>query len=166
MNHEHNGKLPRWHHTTSNDKVERIALRNARWRMLELLKQDMCWTPCLILSIAWQILTPREILKNNWRMNRILDEPPCRASMKNFCNKRMIKRSEGWKNNIDALQWLDEALRRDKVETWNSGRKELNHLKENKNKIYCMFILHQLNLMISNGFGILLILIGNEKGEI
>ena len=26
---------------------ERIALRNARWRMLELLKTNMCWAPCL-----------------------------------------------------------------------------------------------------------------------
>ena len=32
----------------------------------------------------------------------------------------------------------------------------------NKNKIYCMFILHQIKLMTSNGFHILLILL--EKG--
>ena len=39
--------------------------------------------------------------------------------------------TRGWSNEkkderkkIEALQWLDEALRRDKVETWNYRRKE------------------------------------------
>ena len=41
------GNYPEWHSTTSEDKVERIALWNARWRMLELLKTNMCWAPCL-----------------------------------------------------------------------------------------------------------------------
>ena len=31
---------------------------------------------------------------------------------------------EDEKNKVEALQRLDEALRRDKVETWNSGRKD------------------------------------------
>ena len=30
--------MSKWHNTTSKDKRERIALRSARWRMLELLK--------------------------------------------------------------------------------------------------------------------------------
>lgn len=45
-------------------------------------------------------------------------------------------------------------------------KKELNHLKENKNKIYCMFILHQLKLMTSYGFVILLILFEMDWEEI
>jgi len=81
-------------------------------------KQHMCWAPCLFLSIAWRIMTPREILKNNWRMKRILDEPPCRASMKNSGNIRMIKRNGNLKRTPgEALQWLDEAL---KWYNWNN----------------------------------------------
>ena len=56
----------------------------------------------------------------------------------------------------------DEQLE-SRIDTTNELQKELNHLEENKNKIYCMFILHQLKLMTSNGFGILLILL--EKIE-
>ena len=48
----------------------------------------------------------------------------------------------------------------------NSGRKELNHSRGNKNKIYCMFILHQLKLMTSNGFGKLLIPVERIKRDI
>ena len=109
---KHEGNNQGWHNTTSKDKRERIALRNARWRMLELLKTNMCWAPCLFWSMAWWILTPREILKNNWRMKRILDEVPCWSSMKNYDNKRMIKRKGKLKRTLgEALQWLDEALK-------------------------------------------------------
>ena len=36
----------------------------------------------------------------------------------------------------------------------------------NKNKIYCMLILHQIKLMTSNGFVILLILVERIKRDI
>ena len=141
-------------------------------------KQNMCWAPCLFWSMAWRIITSRKILKNNWRMKGILDEPPCRDSMENSSNKRMIERKRSWKHKVKPCDDLDGALRRYNREnlelqkrkdetlepritsSWTIfGRKELNHLKENKNKIYCMLILHQIKLMTSNGFGILLILI-------
>ena len=112
-------------------------------------KQNMCWAPCLFLSIAWLILTSREILKNNWRMKRILDEPPCRASMKNSGNKRMIKRKRSWKHKVKPCDDLDGASRRDNAENLelrkrkdeasrtekcdmmnNSGKKKLDHLDE------------------------------------
>ena len=35
------------------------------------------------------------------------------------------------KNKIEALQLLDEALRRDKVEAWNSGIKDKASRTEN-----------------------------------
>ena len=80
--------------------------------MLGLHKTNMCWTPCLFKSIAWRIITPREILTNNWRMEGILDEPPCWSSMKNSDNKRMMKRKGKLKRTPgEALQWLDEALK-------------------------------------------------------
>ena len=47
--------------------------------------------------------------------------------------------------------------------TWNSGNKRTESPRGNKNKIYCMLILHQIKLMTSNGFCILLILL--EKIE-
>ena len=51
-------------------------------------------------------------------------KPLCRTFMKNSGNKRMIKQKEREvENTSETLQRLDEALRRDKVETWNSGRK-------------------------------------------
>ena len=93
-------------------------------------KQNMCRTPCLFYSIAWRILTPREILKNNWRMKRILDEPPCMASMKNSGNKRMVKRKGKLKTAPgEPLQWLDEAL---KWYNWNNlelRKEKMNNLE-------------------------------------
>ena len=64
--------------------------------------------------------------------------------------------------------------------TWHSGKKEeqlksriLMNLRNkelitwmNKNKNYVMHILHQFKLMISNGFGILLILVERIKRDI
>ena len=35
---KHEGNFQEWHNTTTKDKVETIALWNARWRLLELLK--------------------------------------------------------------------------------------------------------------------------------
>ena len=82
-------------------------------------------------------------------MKGILDEPPCRASMKNSGNKRMIERKRSWKHKVNPCNDLDGAsrqynrenleLRKRKDETletritssWTiSERKELNHLEE------------------------------------
>ncbi len=84
-------------------------------------------------------------------MKGILDEPPCRASMKNSSNKRMIERKGSWKHKVKPCDDLEGAsqrynrenleLRKRKDETlepritssWTiSGRKELNHLEEIK----------------------------------
>ena len=137
---------------------------------LSFSKQNKCWAPCLILSIAWRIITSSEILKNNWRMKRILDDPPCRASMKNSGNKRMIERKRSWKhkvkpcNDLDgALRWYNREnmeLRKEKMNTRTENYFIMNNLRKkriesprgNKNKIYCMLILHQIKLMTSNGF--------------
>ena len=124
-------------------------------------------------------------MKNNWRMKRILDEPPCRASMKNSGNKRMIKRKRSWKHKVKPCDDLDGASRRDNAENlelWKrkdeASRTEnyfiMNNLRKKriesprgiKNKIYCMLILHQIKLMTSNGFGILLILVERIKRDI
>ena len=78
---------------------------------LNASKQNMCWAPCLILSKAWRILVSREILKNNWRMKGILDEPPCRASIKKSGNKRMIERKRSWKHKVKPCNELDGASR-------------------------------------------------------
>ena len=147
-------------------------------------KQNMCWAPCLILSIAWRIITLRENLRNNWRMKRILDKPPCRASMKNSGNKRMIERKRNWKHKVKPCNDLDGAsrwynrenleLRKEKMNTRTENYFNMNNLRKkriesprgNKNKIYCMLILHQIKLMTSNGFGILLILIERIKRDI
>ena len=148
-------------------------------------KQDMCWAPCLFCSMAWRIITSREILKNNWRMKGILDEPPCRASMKNSGNKRMIKRKRSWKHKVKPCNDLDGASRRcdrenlelRKRKRWNTRTENyfiMNNLRKkriesprgNKNKIYCMLILHQIKLMTSNGFGILLIPVERIKRDI
>ena len=50
--------------------------------------------------------------------------------------------------------------------TWNSGNKRIGSPRGNKNKIYCMLILHQIQLMTSNGFGTLLILVERIKTDI
>ena len=136
-------------------------------------------------SIAWRIIASRELLMNNWRMKIILDEPPCRTSMKYSGNKRMIKRKRSWKHKVKSCDDLDEASRRDNMEnlelrkrkdetlepritsSWTiSGRKKIESPRGNKNKIYCMLILHQIKLMTSNGFGILLILVERIKRDI
>ena len=180
-----NKNCQEWYNTISKDEIERTALRMQDEECLNSSKQNMCWAPCLFLSIAWLILTSREILKNNWRMKRILDEPPCRASMKNSGNKRMIKRKRSWKHKVKPCNDLDGASRRDNAENlelrkknrWNTRTENyfiMNNLRKkriesprgNKNKIYCMLILHQIKLMTSNGFGILLILVERIKIDI
>ena len=93
-------------------------------------KQNMCWAPCLFLSITWQIIDSREILKKNWRTKGILDQAPCRTSMKNSDDKRMIKRNGKLKRTPgEALQWLDEAL---KWYNWNNlelWKEKMNNLE-------------------------------------
>ena len=101
-------------------------------------------------------------------------------------NKRITKRKRSWEYKVKPCDDLDGASRRHNAEkkTWNFGKerwttwnrehdimnklrnKVLNHLEENKNKIYCMFILHLIKLMTSNGFGILLILVERIKIDI
>ena len=117
-------------------------------------KQNMCLAPCLILSIDWRVITSREILKNHWRMKRILDEPPCRAYMKNSGNKRMIERKRSWKHkvkpcndlhgalrrynreNLELRKRKDEASRTKKCDMMNnSGKKKLDHLDETRIRI-------------------------------
>ena len=128
-----------WHNTTSKDQVERIALRNAIWRMLELLKtRHVLSTMFIFLSIAWRIITPREILKNNWKMKIILDEPPCRASMKNSGNKMMIKIKTSWKhkvkpcNDLDGSSWWYnwESLELREKKWWNNWNREFDEPPE------------------------------------
>ena len=90
-------------------------------------KQNMCLAPCLILSIAWQILTPREILKNKMRMKEILHKSSCRSSMKNSGNKRMIERNRSWKHKVKPCNDLDGALRRYNQENLEL-RESMKHL--------------------------------------
>ena len=79
-----------------------------------------------------------------------------------------------------ALRWFRWRFRRNGRGNLNSGKENMKRLGTriyslrtnfegkdyslgwNKNKIYCMFILHQNKLMTSNGFRILLILIEKE----
>ena len=117
-------------------------------------------------------------------MKRILDEPSCSAYMKNSGNERMIERKRSWKhkvkpcNDLDgALRWYNREnleLRKEKMNTRTENYFIMNNLRKkriesprgNKNKIYCMLILHQIKLMTSNGFGILLILVERIKRDI
>ena len=48
----------------------------------------------------------------------------------------------------------------------NLRKKRIESPQGNKNKIYCMLILHQIKLMTSNGFGILLIPVETIKRDI
>ena len=100
-------------------------------------KQNMCWAPCLLLSIAWRVITSREILKNNWRMKRILAEPPCWASMKNSGNKRMVERKRSWKHKVKPYDDLDGASRWD---NWESLElREKKKMKQLKSRILMNF---------------------------
>ena len=103
------------------------------------------------------------------------EEPPWRTPV----TKGWWDRNEGWKNKIKAYGDLDGGSDEMAEENWTPEKKK-KHLELriyssrtnsegrdyslgwNKNKIYCMLILHQIKLMTSNGFGILLILIEND----
>ena len=97
----------------------------------------------------------------------------------------MIKRNRSWKHKVKPCNDLDGASQRDKAEKlgtpekkrWNTRNENyfiMNNLRKkriesprgNKNKIYCMLILHQIKLMTSNGFGILLIPVERIKRDI
>ena len=101
-----NSNYQKWHNTTSKDKEERIALRIARWRMLELPRKESRWKL-------------REGIKS-------LMDPSCRTFMKNSGNKRMIKRKEGeienawWRLAMIYMDLRDEIIERG----WNSGKIE------------------------------------------
>ena len=93
----------------------------------------------------------------------------------------MIERKRSWKHKVKPCNDLDGAsrwynqenleLRKRKrwkhlelefIQQEQTPKEGINHLGENKNKIYCMLILHQLKLMTSNGFCILLILLEKD----
>ena len=118
-------------------------------------------------------------------MKGILDEPPCRASMKNSGNKRMIKRNGNLKRTPgETLQWLDEAL---KWYNWNNleRRKEkmnnlepivwyhertpeegINHLEETRIRITLCLGFTNLDWWQATDLGILLILVERIKIDI
>ena len=112
-------------------------------------------------------------------MKRILDESPCRASMKNSGNKGMIKRKGKLKRTPgEALQWLDEAL---KWYNWNnlelrkekwtneiknydeSPEKGINHLDETRIRITLCLAFTHLDWWQATDFCILLILVERIK---
>ena len=138
-----------WHNTTSKDKVGRIVLRMQDEEYLNSLKQNTCRAPCLILSIVWRIITSREILKNNWRMKSILDEPPWRNTRRTPVIKEWSKRRRSWKHKVKPFNYLygatkwynwkslelwerkDEASQTEKCDMMNNSRKKkLDHLDE------------------------------------
>ena len=106
-----NGNCQEWYNIISKDKVGELHFGMQDEECLNASIQNMCWASCLILSIAWRIITSREILKKNWRMRRILDEPSCRSSMKNSGNKTMIETKRSWKHKVKPCNDLDGALR-------------------------------------------------------
>ena len=53
-------------------------------------------------SIFWRIIASRDILENNWRMKRILDEPPWGTPV----IKEWSNEMEDEKNKVEALQWF------------------------------------------------------------
>ena len=68
-----------------------------------------------------------------------------------------------WPRKFELRERKDEKhLELEFIHQEQTLKKGINHLEENKNKIYCMLILHQNKLMASNGFRILLIHIGKD----
>ena len=58
-------------------------------------------------------------------MKRILDEAPCRASMKNSGNKRMIKGREVEKHKVKPCADLDGASQWDNVENLELRKRKI-----------------------------------------
>ena len=81
------GNYQEWHNTTSKDMRERIALRIARWRKLELLRNESWWTL-------------REGIKS--LMNYHV-EPLWRTPV----NKRITKMKRSWKHKVKPCNDLD-----------------------------------------------------------
>ena len=116
-----------------------------------------------------------ELLKNE--LNH--EEPPWRTPVTKGWWDRMKDERIRW-----ALRWFRWRFRRNGRGNLNSGKEKMKTLGTriyssrtnsegrdyslgwNKNKIYCMLILHQIKLMTSNGFGILLILVERIKRDI
>ena len=141
--------------STSKEYGELIALRDAR-------RKDT-WTP------------PTRILMNSWKNELIHKEPPCRTPVTKGWRDRMKEERIRW-----ALRWFRWRFRWNGCGNLNSGKEKMKTLGTriyssrtnaeerdyslgwNKNKIYCMLILHQIKLMTSNGFCIPHILIAND----
>ena len=137
--------------STSKENKELIALRDAR-------RKDT-WTPP---TKSWWTL--EEKIKS-WR-----------TTMKNSGNKRTMRQNWRMKRIRLALWWFRWRFRRNGRGNLNSKKRKMKTLGTriysteinsegkdyslgwNKNKIYCMLILHQIELMTSNVFFILLIL--------
>ena len=97
----------------------------------------------------------------------------------------MELRDEIMRKNLELRKRKDEVSRTEKCDIMTNSRNKdeslviknlfiMNNLRKkriesprgNKNKIYYMLILHQIKLMTSNGFGILLILLEGLKRDI
>ena len=103
------------------------------------------------------------------------EEPPWRTPVTKGWWDRMKDERIRW-----ALRWFRWRFRRNGRGNLNSGKEKMKTLGTriyssrtnsegrdyslgwNKNKIYCMLILHQIKLMTSNGFCILLILLEKD----
>ena len=72
--------------------------------MLGLLKTKHVLNTMFILKYSLADLNSGRNLEEQLKNERILDEPPCRASMKNSGNKRMITKKEKLKTQGEALQ--------------------------------------------------------------
>ena len=71
-----------------------------------------------------------------------------------------------WKN-FELQKRKDESLVIENLLIMNNLlKKRIESPRGNKNKIYYMLILHQIKLMTSNGFGILLIPVERIKRDI
>ena len=103
------GNYQEWHNTISKDKIERIALRNARWRMLELLQQE-----------SWRTL--REWIKS--LMNHHV-EPPWRTLV-----IKDDKRKRSWEHKVKPCDDLDGASRQDNAENLELRKKVEQHITE------------------------------------
>ena len=116
-----------------------------------------------------------ELLKNE--LNH--EDPPWRTPVTKGWWDRMKDERIRW-----ALRRFRWRFRRNDRGKLNSGKEKMKTLGTriyssrtnsegkdyslgwNKNKIYCMLILHQIKLMTSNGFCILLILLEKIKGNV
>ena len=124
MKHERN--CQEWHNTISKDKVERIALPNARWRMFELLKTTHVLNTMFILEYNLVDLSFERNLEEQLKNER----KPWRTTMlslhENSGNKRMIKRKRSWEHKVNLCDDLDGASRRDNAENLELQKTKMN----------------------------------------